>query len=146
MHVSTSEPDHLLTTRIRYNHNSTHNRPSHALSYPYVTYQTITTTLFLLRYTHLLPQQSLNGIVKQLSAMVSCRCLCFLSGVCSDIWCQMRSPSSARSDTHLHSPDLSVLSDWHCNIIQNSKLQLGQLIHPPVWASKVSAATHGMAI
>jgi hypothetical protein len=52
-------------------------------------------------------------------------------------------------------PEVTLVSiHWACqfcqsgtaNMIQSSKLKLGQLIHLPVWASKVPADTRAMTV
>lgn len=55
-------------------------------------------------------------MAKQLSAMVSCQCLCFPSDVYNDIYCQKHILLSAKSDIRLHLLDLSALTDHYCNI------------------------------
>jgi hypothetical protein len=97
-----------------YDCNATHRKPLHPhnLSLPR---QTTITDAFLALTRSMFPLQSLTGMAKQVSAMVSCQCLCFLSNVCSDIYCQKHILSSAKNGIHLHSLDLSASLDSYCN-------------------------------
>jgi hypothetical protein len=87
-------------------------------------------SLISLLHTHSPCYHCKAPVAKHFSAMVSYRCLCFLSYVCSDIYCQMHILSSARNGIHLHSLDQWASLDSYCNkTTMNENCMLSHLMN-----------------